>query len=43
MKHIKKGEDKDYLDTINLAYIYNEDEEDNPILRWLQEKKTNSK
>ena len=36
IKHIREGEEKDYIDLIDLAYIYNEEEED-PILQWLQE------
>ena len=28
IKHTKEGEEKDYMDPIDLAYIYNEDEED---------------
>ena len=35
--NIWEREDKDYLDPIDVAYIYNEDKEDNPILQWLQE------
>ena len=37
MKHIREGEDKEQMDPIDLAYIYNEDEDEDPILEWLQE------
>ena len=37
IKHNREGEDKDYMDPIDLAYIYNEDEKDDSILQWLQE------
>ncbi len=37
IKHIREGEDKDHFDPIDLAYIYNEDEDEDPILEWLQE------
>ena len=35
MKHLRDGEEKEQLDPIDLAYICNEDEDDDPILEWL--------
>ena len=32
MKHLRDGEEKEQLDPIDLAYIYNEDEDDDSIL-----------
>ena len=37
IKHIREEEDKDHFDSIDLVYIYNEDEDEDPILEWLQE------
>ena len=37
MIHNKEKEDKDYFDLIDITYIYNEEIENDPILKWLQE------